>query len=197
MNRKQQSVVLAGMLAIALAGCSTFRGSSSDTAMGAGSSPASTSTASDSSGAAAGATGASGASGTSGSSMSGGNYGATTTEGAASTGASGSSGTSASDSSAQSQMPATGTGTAHAMPNATVALIESVPRAGATGSSGSSGSSASGSSGSSAGTGTADSRMYRITLRMDDGATRVVTQESVPGFRTGDRVNMAAGVISQ
>jgi outer membrane lipoprotein SlyB len=94
----------------------------------------------------------------------------------------------------QTQMPAAGG--AAAMPNATVALIEAVPRSSSGGSSGSTGSS--GTSGSSAsGAGTGEDRSYRITLRMDDGTTRVVTQDTLPGFRTGDRVNMAGGAISQ
>jgi outer membrane lipoprotein SlyB len=39
--------------------------------------------------------------------------------------------------------------------------------------------------------------MYRITLRMDDGTTRVITQDKMPAFRTGDRVSMTGGVIGQ
>jgi outer membrane lipoprotein SlyB len=58
----------------------------------------------------------------------------------------------------------------------------------------------SGASGSSGGTGTSGSsmtsdRVYRITLRMDDGSTQVVTQEATPDFRSGDRVNHSAGAI--
>jgi outer membrane lipoprotein SlyB len=41
---------------------------------------------------------------------------------------------------------------------------------------------------------TAD-RVYRITLRMDDGSTQVVTQETTPDFRSGDRVNLSGGAI--
>jgi len=37
--------------------------------------------------------------------------------------------------------------------------------------------------------------IYRVTLRMDDGSTRVVTQETTPGYRSGDRVNLTGGVI--
>ena len=36
---------------------------------------------------------------------------------------------------------------------------------------------------------------YRMTLRMDDGSTQVVTQQTTPDFRTGDRVSMAGGMI--
>jgi outer membrane lipoprotein SlyB len=30
---------------------------------------------------------------------------------------------------------------------------------------------------------------------MDDGSTRVVTQETTPGYRSGDRINLTGGVI--
>jgi outer membrane lipoprotein SlyB len=30
---------------------------------------------------------------------------------------------------------------------------------------------------------------------MDDGSTRVVTQETTPDFRSGDRVNLTGGTI--
>ncbi|MFK3738392.1 hypothetical protein [Massilia sp. TN1-12] len=76
--------------------------------------------------------------------------------------------------------------------NATVAAIE-VLSGGAsatgteTGAVGSSGAGATGSSGSE--------NAYRVTLRMDDGSTQVVTQQSVPDFRSGDRVNLSGGSI--
>jgi outer membrane lipoprotein SlyB len=38
-------------------------------------------------------------------------------------------------------------------------------------------------------------RVYRITLRMDDGSTQVVMQEATPDFRSGDRVNHSGGMI--
>jgi outer membrane lipoprotein SlyB len=53
------------------------------------------------------------------------------------------------------------------------------------------GGSAAGATGSS---GAAD-RVYRVTLRMDDGSTRVVTQETTPDYRAGDRVNLSSGAI--
>jgi outer membrane lipoprotein SlyB len=40
-------------------------------------------------------------------------------------------------------------------------------------------------------------RVYRITQRMDDGRTRVITQESTPTFSTGDRVRMAEGTVQR
>jgi outer membrane lipoprotein SlyB len=37
--------------------------------------------------------------------------------------------------------------------------------------------------------------MYRITVRMDDGSTRIITQDATPDFRSGDRVNLTSGAI--
>ncbi len=55
-----------------------------------------------------------------------------------------------------------------------------------------------GSSGSGAtGSSMASDRVYRITLRMDDGSTQVVTQETTPDFRSGDRVSLNSGVIGR
>ena len=84
-----------------------------------------------------------------------------------------------------------------AMPNAVVLLIESVPRQ----SGSSAGAAAAGAVGGSGTAGTTGSSMedksYRITLRMDDGTTRIITQDKAPTFRSGDRVNMMDGMISQ
>jgi outer membrane lipoprotein SlyB len=38
-------------------------------------------------------------------------------------------------------------------------------------------------------------RVYRVTLRMDDGSTQVVTQDATPDFRSGDRVSHSGGAI--
>jgi outer membrane lipoprotein SlyB len=79
-----------------------------------------------------------------------------------------------------------------AMPNAVVTVIEVMPHP-ADGSAAVGGSGTAGATGSSA----APDKMYRITLRMDDGTTRVVTQDKAPTFRNGDRVNMTDGMITQ
>jgi outer membrane lipoprotein SlyB len=87
---------------------------------------------------------------------------------------------------------------ASSSPNATVMAVEVVPRqAGSSSGAGSAGAAAMGSSGTAGSTGssTASDRVYRITLRMDDGSTQVVTQETTPDFRSGDRVNLAGGMI--
>lgn len=158
MKQKQQSVILAGLLAFALAGCGSTKGSSDDT----------------------GATASGGAS----AAMRG-------TEGSSSAG---SMPTQAQPGSTQaqtpSQMPADTATMPAAMPNAVVMLIEPMPKQGAGAAVGGSGTA--GTTGSSMG----EEKAYRITLRMDDGTTRVVTQEKAPTYRQGDRVNMQDGVIS-
>jgi hypothetical protein len=187
MNQQQQSVVLAGLLAVALAlsGCTGMR-SSED----AGETGGSTLGSSTSGG---GQSGTSGATGTGGS----GSYGAgskTDTSGnpmgtrgsSGTSGSSGASGAMGSGTASTAGQPQEG---AISMPNSTVLAIEPVPKSvGATGAVGSSG--AAGTTGSS-GAGQA----YRITLRMDDGSTQVVTQETMPDFRSGDRVQVESGVI--
>lgn len=157
MNQKQQSVILAGLLAFALAGCSSTKGSGED--MGAG-------------------TTASGGAG--GSAATGGG-------GMAATGAGGM------PTQAQAQTPAPApsdmTSMPAATPNAVVMQIEPMPKQG---SAAVGGSGTAGSTGSSMG----EDKAYRITLRMDDGTTQVVTQEKAPTYRQGDRVHMADGVIT-
>ena len=151
MKRKQQSVVLAGLLAVALAlsGCKGMR--STDDAGETGGSTLGSSTGS--SPMTTGSSGASGAMGT---------------------------GT-ASSTSAQTQEGAT------SMPNSTVLAIEPVPKSAATGAVGSSTAGSTGSSGAG--------EAYRITVRMDDGSTQVLTQDTIPDFRSGDRVHVESGVI--
>ena len=58
------------------------------------------------------------------------------------------------------------------------------------GSSGSAGST--GSSGGASG-----SNSYRVTVRMDDGSSQVITQDTTPDFRSGDRVNVTSGAIQR
>jgi len=181
MKQKHQSVFLAGLLALAvgLSACSSWRGGgmgssgSSGTSGETGSSGTATGTSSSS-----GSSGSSGTSGTSGSSSA---YDSSGTSGTA--GMSGSSG----------MMQERGANAAATTPNATVAAIEVMPRSGGTTMDGET----AGAMGSSAGgtTGSSPDRVYRITLRMDDGSTQVVTQQTTPDYRTGDRVSLAGGVI--
>jgi hypothetical protein len=172
MKRKELGVLLAGVLALGLGACSST-GTSSDT-MG---STADTST----SGSASGSTGATGS-----------------TESAGSD-AMGSSGSTATGSSSASQY-GSGTGSmpsaSSSAPNSTVTNIEIIPRqsgGAGTGAGTVGGANAAGTTGSSM----ASDRIYRITLRMDNGTVQVITQEATPSFSTGDRVRMSSGAIER
>jgi outer membrane lipoprotein SlyB len=93
---------------------------------------------------------------------------------------------------------ATGAATAaSSSPNATVLAIEVVPRtAGGVSGAGSVGAAAVGGSGATGTTGSASGdQVFRVSLRMDDGSTQVITQEVTPDFRSGDRVNLTGGAI--
>jgi outer membrane lipoprotein SlyB len=143
MNRKQQSVLLASLLAVALAGCSSTKGSGDETASTAGA-------------------------------------GGMAAQSAAAAPPS------------EAQLPGAAPADMAMMPagapNAVVMSIEPMPRQGAVGGSGTAG---------ATGSSMDEDKAYRVTLRMDDGTTRVVTQEKAPTYRTGDRVNMMDGVISR
>ncbi|MES2299596.1 MAG: hypothetical protein V4582_21340 [Pseudomonadota bacterium] len=76
------------------------------------------------------------------------------------------------------------------MPNSTVTAIEVIPRQSADVGTGSMAGAAVGGS-----TGSASDQVYRITLSMDDGSTKVLTQESSPTFKNGERVRVANGMI--
>lgn len=176
MNRKQHSVVLASLLALALAGCSSTRGSSGELSSGATASGTGSSS------------GSSGMAGTSGSSASG------TAQSSGTSPSTSTADTAASSMPDQSQAPgASGQASMpSAPPNAVVMTIEPMPHAGGTAAMGTSGTA--GTTGSSS---TGDQAAYRITLRMDDGTTRVVTQDKAPTFRNGDRVNLMNDTITK
>jgi hypothetical protein len=195
MNRKQQSVVLAGMLALALAGCSSMRGSSPDEAgsagassSGAGSSMGSGGTGSSmGSGSGSGSTSSTMGSGAGTSSM--GSGATSATPGSEAAGSMAGTGSTASQQSQSQSTPGAPPAGAMSTPNAVVVAIEAMPRQGT----GAVGGSGTGTTGSSMG----EDTMYRVTLRMDDGTTKVVTQVAAPTFRMGDRVNMSDGMISR
>jgi hypothetical protein len=88
-----------------------------------------------------------------------------------------------------------GTSASSTSPNATVAAIEVMPRSGSATTEGDSSASAAMGSSSGGSTGSSPDRVYRVTLRMDDGSTQVVTQQTTPDFRTGDRVSLTGGAI--
>ena len=187
MKRIKHSVLLASLLTLALTACTTERmGGASDTA-GAATPDASSSAGYGTTGTGTGAdTGsASTASGTS-AAMGTGTSGSTDTMGA------GTAGTATTSDPQGAGSQASTTGATGAMPNSVVTMIEVVPRSGAaTGAGSMAGAAVGGTAGAGA------DRVYRITLRMDDGSTRVITQESAPTFRSGDRVNLSGGEIQR
>lgn len=175
MKRKGQSVLLASLVALAVAACSSTGMYDSNT------------TASDmgaSQGGGAGAVNSTSDSGTAASADTFDSYGrssaATTGSGTAQAGT--------------TQAGTTSSSTTMA-PNSTVTSIEVMQRQPGTVTSGATvvGSSGTGATGSS----TTGDRMYRITLRMDDGSTQVITQEWAPSFVTGDRVRTTSGAIQR
>ncbi len=173
MKQLYPNVVLTGLLTLALglSACSNMPADTSSTASGASSSSESARSAD--------------ASPPDSGSASMGNPG----DPSAATGASGAAGSTATGQ--QPAMQQAGTPpTASTMPNSTVISIE--PMASSAGSSTSGTSQASGTSSA-----TSSDPAYRITLRMDDGSTQVVSQSSTPTYRSGDRVHLGNGVISR
>lgn len=171
MKRKEQSVLLAGLLALGLSACTTDSMRSTDTAA--------TTTEQSPTGVSYGTPSTS-------ETVTGQSTGST-----AST-ATGTATTPAMDQQTAPAQASTATGAPAAPPNSVVTMIEVVPRSGdATGAGTMAGAAVGGTA-----TGTAD-RVYRVTLRMDDGSTRVITQEWAPTFRSGDRVNLTGGEIQR
>lgn len=183
MKRIKHSVLLAGLLTLALTACTSDRMGAGDTAgtmspgtatdPGYGISPTGTTTTgqdTDSTG------------GTAGTASTGAGTGDTGTT-------SGSMGTATTDPQSAGAQASTDMATT---PNSVVTMIEVVPRADmATGAGTMAGAAVGGTA-----AGTSD-RVYRVTLRMDDGSTRVVTQEWAPTFRSGDRVTLSGGEIQR
>ena len=89
--------------------------------------------------------------------------------------------------------PATQTDAMASSPNSTVTSIDIIPRQGddATGA----GTVAGAALGGTTTSGTPTDRVYRITLRMDNGEMQTVTQESTPAFAPGDRVRLSNGAV--
>ena len=190
MKRLYPTVVLAGMLALSLPACSSWRANEGADASG--------------------TSGAAGATGLSSSNIGPGSTGGRASDTsppagtmpasgiesdasgqAGSMGASGASGATVSSAQDQAMPPSSTPAAASTMPNSTVISIEPLASS-STGSSGASG--ASGSAGAGA---AGTEQAYRITLRMDDGSTQVVSQATTPTYRSGDRVNLSSGVISR
>jgi len=210
MKHLHQSVALAGLLALALAisGCNAMRGKSSS-----GSSGSSGATGYDSgkstSGSPTSSSGSSGTSGTTGTSGTSGRSAVPETEliqddtgnpgGSGSSGSSGSSGTTGSDTSGMQddrggQAATSSTPQAKAAPNSTVLAIEILPASGGI----TEGNASMGASGTAGATGSSNAGpSYRVTVRMDDGSTQVVTHGTTPDFRSGDRIHVVEGAIQR
>ena len=87
-----------------------------------------------------------------------------------------------------------GTTTAKTVPNSTVLAIEIMPVSGGV----TEGDASMGASGTAGATGsTTASPSYRVTVRMDDGSTQVLTHGATPDFRSGDRINVTGGAIQR
>lgn len=82
--------------------------------------------------------------------------------------------------------------------NSTVANIEVIPRQAADVATGADtvAGAASGVGGVTASSAASD-RVYRVTLRTDDGNVRTITQESAPSFSVGDRVRLSGEAIER
>ncbi|MGF6274823.1 hypothetical protein ABIB38_003214 [Massilia sp. UYP11] len=188
MKKTHQSVAIAGLLAVALAisGCTSMRDESS-------SSGASGSTGTSDYG--EGSSGSSGASGTSGTSTETIHDGAGVSGSSDTSGSSGASGTSGSGTSSMhddrgGSASTAGAAAASAAPNSTVLAIEIMPASSGI----TEGDASMGTTGAAGATG---SQSYRVTVRMDDGSTQVITHGTTPDFRSGDRVNVTGGSIQR
>jgi len=83
---------------------------------------------------------------------------------------------------------------ANVIPNSTVLAIEAVPRSSGI----TEGDSSMGASGAAGATGSSGAgQSWRVTVRMDDGSTQVVTHSGTPDFRSGDRINVTSGAIQR
>ena len=179
MKRKELGVLLAGVLALGLGAC-TSTGTRSDSMGSMGDTATSSTTG-------AGTAGTSGSTGTTGSA------------GSDTMGSAGSTATGASNASQYESGTGSVPSASSSAPNSTVTNIEIIPRqsggagtgAGNVGGTAVGGANTSGTTGSSM----ASDRVYRITLRMDNGTVQVITQEATPSFSTGDRVRMTSGAI--
>jgi hypothetical protein len=45
--------------------------------------------------------------------------------------------------------------------------------------------------------GSPSDKVYRVTVRMDDGTTQTVLAESMPSYKSGDRVRYANGTVAR
>src|SRR5471032_2782145 len=45
--------------------------------------------------------------------------------------------------------------------------------------------------------GSASDKVYRVSVKMDDGSSQVVLVDAMPGYKTGDRVRYSKGILQQ
>lgn len=80
--------------------------------------------------------------------------------------------------------------TAPANANSVVTNVEIVPRQSASVGAGTvAGAAVGGTMGNSS------DRVYRVNIRMDDGSTKTLTQETMPAFKSGDRIRVDNDII--
>jgi hypothetical protein len=205
MKQSHQSLALTGLLAVVLAisGCASTQGTG-ETTSGSSSTGSNTgvydSANSPSPDAAGIATGTAITAGSSGSSSASTSTPQSAQGQAGSMGASGSTGATASDADNASMQEDRGSRTAATapattpVPNSTVLAIEIMPATGAA-TEGDTSTGATGATGAAGATGAGQA--YRVTVRMDDGSTQVITHNTTPDFRSGDRINVTSGAIKR
>lgn len=203
MKQTQQRVALAGLLALALAisGCKSTQGDSGARGSSGATGATGTDINRDYSLPTGKPTDTRGNTGTPGVRTNTGAEGETTIQdgpgssgGSAAAGASGSgTGTSTDTSSLQDDRGNTAS-IATIIPNSTVLAIEAVPQSSGI----TEGDSTMGTSGGAGATGSSDAgQPWRVTVRMDDGSTQVVTHSGTPDFRSGDRINVTNGAVQR
>ncbi len=196
--RAKNTLALAALSCVLAACSSTDSGSTAMSRSGenysntAGSGQSSTSSDTGSMSGSSGTSGTSGASSTSGS-------GSISSAGSSDMGSTGTSSSDGRTSTANNASSMDGSQSGITIASATVLSIEPVARGMDLGS-GETQAGSSGTAGSTTGSavaGSAGNMMYRVTLRLDDGSTRAIMQNSAPSYQTGDRVKMVNGLVQK
>lgn len=104
----------------------------------------------------------------------------------------GSSGTTAGTQDSRSTTGATTSAQAGTTGSGVVQAIDQITRQDATSMGLSSGAAAAGGS-----LGSPSDKVYRVTVRLDDGTTQTVLAESMPSYKSGDRVRYANGIVTR
>ena len=104
----------------------------------------------------------------------------------------GSSGTTAGTQDSRSTTGATSSAQAGTTGSGVVQAIDQITRQDATSMGLSTGAAAAGGS-----LGSPSDKVYRVTVRLDDGTTQTVLAESMPSYKSGDRVRYANGIVTR